>query len=501
MSGVCLAIACALCALCALLASTAGASESYEQEYNRGHEIGIRAYIFGQPLLETERIFKTSTSTTVATEEGYAPVNQLSHFTHLVTTKESVVVAPNDDTLYAVGWLDLSHGGVVLRVPNASRFDVVELVAPWTENFANIGTEASGIYEPGNYLLVPPGADEQLHEAYGLKIIHAPYDRVWAIGRVVVEGPGDTPNALAIEEQMKVVPLYDWFGHGFSYQPPAPRHVVSKATEAHVPGTLAGENPLRYWKALAHALKEFPPSAADQPMLEELATVHIGPGKIPTRGNDGKGVIEGLSHAVAAGAAQVVLDIQASYERGFAAHNGWLVAAAGSYGTNYVFRAEVDRLGVGALAPNVSIYPLALTDDTTARLNGVNGKRYVLHFPASDFPIPVKAFWSLTMYEASGFLVANPFERYALGNRSSLHFNPDGSLNAYVQSAEPTTEQELQNWLPAPAGEFHIVMRLYATEPQDIGPITEGTPGSWQPPKIEPCLASGFTAGGQECAD
>ena len=45
-----------------------------------------------------------------------------------------------------------------------------------------------------------------------------------------------------------------------------------------------------------------------------------------------------------------------------------------------MLRAEVDRLGVGALSPNVSIYPLALTDDTMAKLNGPS-KRYVVHFP------------------------------------------------------------------------------------------------------------------------
>jgi len=495
---VCLAV---VCAVCALLAAGAAASESYEQEYNRGLQLGVRGYIYGEPLLDTERIFKTSTSVTVATEEGYAPVNQLSHFPHLVTTKESIVVAPNDDTLYAIGWLDLRHGPVVMRVPSANRFDVIELVSPWTENFANIGTEASGIYEPGNYLIVPPGADEGLQEAFGLKVIHSPYDRVWAIGRVVVEGPGDTPNALAIEEQMKVVPLEDWLKQGFNYQPPTPRRVVTEPTEAHVPGTLLHESPLRYWKALAHALKQFPPPAADKPILEELAAVHIGPGKIPTRANDGKAVLEGLSNSVSYAAEEVLLDIKESYERGFAAHDGWLVSgSAGHYGTNYVIRAEVDRLGVGALSPNVSIYPLALTDDTEAKLTGFN-KRYVVRFPASDFPIPVKAFWSMTMYEASGFLVANPLERYALGNRSTLHFNPDGSLDVYVQSAEPTNEEQLENWLPAPAGEFHMVMRLYATEPQDIGPITSGAPGSWQPPKIEPCLETGFTAGGQECAD
>ena len=99
----------------------------------------------------------------------------------------------------------------------------------------------------------------------------------------------------------------------------------------------------------------------------------------------------------------------------------------------------------------------------------------------------MKAFWSLTMYEASGFFVSNPLERYALGNRSQVHYNEDGSLNVYMQSRRTHNEQQKENWLPAPAGEFHVVIRLYATEPQDIEPILEGT-GSWQTPLIEPCL-------------
>lgn len=142
--GLCLAVA---CALCALLASVAMA-ESELQEEERGREIGVEAYMYGQPILDTERIFKTSTSVTVATEQGYAPINQFSHFKHLTTNKESVVVAPNDDTLYAVAWLKLNRQPMVLHVPEANRFDVVEMVSPWTENFANIGTEASGIYAP-----------------------------------------------------------------------------------------------------------------------------------------------------------------------------------------------------------------------------------------------------------------------------------------------------------------------------------------------------------------
>lgn len=492
--GLCLAVACALCALFA----GAAMAESELQEVERGRELGIKAYDYGQPVLDAERIYKTSTSVTVATEQGYAPVNQFSHFKHLTTNKESVVVAPNDDTLYAVAWLKLNAQPMVLHVPEANRFDVVEMVSPWTENFANVGTEASGIYAPGNYLVVGPGTDEGMEEVAGLKVIHSPYDRAWLIGRVVVEGPADTPNALAIEEQMEIVPFKKWAKEGLAYKAPPPKKEVTEPTVAHIPGTEGKENKLRYWKALGKALKEFPPPAADKAILEGLATVNIGPGKEPTKSNDGKGVLTGLKEAVAEGPALVLLHVKEAYEAGFVKHNGWLVVDAGKYATNYLLRAEVDRLGVGALSPNVSIYPLALTDDTAAKLNATS-KRYVVHFPAGDFPFPVKAFWSLSMYEASGFFVPNALERYALGNRSQLHFNEDGSLNVYLQTGEPTSEQQAENWLPAPAGEFHVIIRLYATDPEDIEPILEGTAG-WQTPKIEPCLESGLTAGGQECA-
>jgi hypothetical protein len=494
--GFCLA---AMCALSALLAGAALAAETPQQERERAREIGTNGYIYGQPLLDAERVFKTSTSVTVPTGTGYAPVNQFAHFQHLTTTRETVVVAPNDDTLYAVAWVKLNSQPIVLRVPDASRFDVVELVSPWTENFANVGTEASGIYPPGNYLIAGPGTDEGLEEADGLKVIHSPYDRAWLIGRVVEKGPEDNAAALAIEEEMDLVPLRKWLKEGFNYKPPAPKKEVTEPTTYTVPGTGEHENHLKYWSALGRALVKFPPPAADKPVLEELASVNVGPGKVPNAKDDSKAVLEGLREAVSAGPIQVLLDVKAAYEASAKLHDGWLVSGAGKYGTNYVFRAEVDKLGIGALSPNVSIYPLALVDDTGAKLNGTS-TRYVLHFPAGDFPVPVRAFWSLTLYEASGFLVSNPLERYALGNRSTLHFEPDGSLNVYVQTAEPATEAQLENWLPAPSGEFHLIMRLYGTDPEDIEPILTGAPGSFQPPRVEPCLETGLTAGGLECA-
>ena len=435
----------------------------------------------------------------MATESGYAPVNQFSHFKHLVTTNESVVVAPNDDTLYATGWLELKKQPMVLHVPAANRFDVVEMVSPWTENFANVGTEASGILPPGDYLVAGPGTDEGLEEVDGLKVIHSPYDRVWLIGRVVVEGPSDT-EALPLEEQMKIVPLKNWLKEGLSYKPKAAAQGSHRTDGGPHPGhRLNTKSPLLYWKALGKALKQFTPPEADKADPRRTRHRQHRAGQKADQGQRRQGRASAGSKTPSSRArSRSSWPSKKRYTNGFAQHNGWLVVGAGKYGTNYLLRAEVDRLGVGALAPNVSIYPLALTDDTMAKLNGAN-KRYVVHFPASDFPFPVKAFWSLTMYEANGFFVSNPLERYALGNRSQVHYNEDGSLDVYLQSGrthERTAEGEL-----AAGPRRRIPRRHPAVRDRTGGHRTDPRRNRrrWQTPLIEPCLESGFTAGGQEC--
>jgi hypothetical protein len=44
-------------------------------------------------------------------------------------------------------------------------------------------------------------------------------------------------------------------------------------------------------------------------------------------------------------------------------------------------------------------------------------------------------------------------------------------------------------------------MRLYGILPEDIPGIIEGGPTHWQPPTVLPCLATGRTAAGWNCAE
>ncbi len=102
------------------------------------------------------------------------------------------------------------------------------------------------------------------------------------------------------------------------------------------------------------------------------------------------------------------------------------------------------------------MYWTTTVDSSGQTLSGRND--YVLHFPPGGLP-PNDAFWSLTMTDAQKRLVANPANRYAVGDRSGLVPNADGSLDIYIQTASPAGHGS--NWLPAPAGDFMLWLRAY----------------------------------------
>ena len=495
-------LAATLGTLLALAAMPAGAAAGgYAQEYTEGLVLGLQGYVYGEPLMNMQRLYQSNTSVTVADEIGDAPVNQFSHFPALSETKEGEIVAPNADTLYSVAWLQLKPQPIVLHVPaSPGRFSDVPLYSPYEENFANVGEGASGQLPPGNYVIAGPTRLRGVEETEGMRVIHSPYDRVWLLPRTLVRSQQDQSDAVALQAQMKLVPLESWKREGLAYQPPAPEREITQYTAYTVPGTQPGEDPIVYWTALGAALKQFKPPAADAPELKLLARVGIGPGRSPA--NDpklGPGLLAGLRAAVALGPQEVSKGFHQSVLAGFERHNGWGLSRTGTYGTEYPLRAVVDQFGLAALKPNIAIYPFATSDRTGAPLTGA--KRYLVHMPSSDFPVPVQGFWSLTMYATNGYFIPNSLERFTLGDRSPLHFEADGSLNIYVQSEEPTSEAELSNWLPAPAAaEFQLILRLYGLEEAAIGPLIEGAPGSFALPTILPCGAENKTSTGIECA-
>ena len=155
--------------------------------------------------------------------------------------------------------------------------------------------------------------------------------------------------------------------------------------------------------------------------------------------------------------------------------NGWSMNTdtMGVYGNYYLKRAIITQLGLGANLPEDAIYPINLADETGKPLDG--GSNYVLHFDKGATP-PVNAFWSVTLYDAQGYQVANSLNRFAVSSWMPFKTNSDGSLDLYFQSASPGADKEA-NWLPAPKGPFNLTMRLYA-------PKMEALTGKWNPPPV-----------------
>lgn len=96
---------------------------------------------------------------------------------------------------------------------------------------------------------------------------------------------------------------------------------------------------------------------------------------------------------------------------------------------------------------------------------------YTLQFDKDQTP-PTNAFWSLTMYDTTGFFYDNPFNRYAIGDRNPLKKNADGSVDIYIQNENPGKNKE-ENWLPAQKAPFNLMLRVY-------WPKEEMVNGSWK---------------------
>lgn len=458
-------------------------------EYQRALSLGVQAYVYGYPLLDTDRVFKTSTSVNVSDGAGGGPVNQFSHIRRLANPSDKTVVAPNHDTLYSMAWLDLVAQPIVVHMPVVRRrFTVLELLDPYTENFASIGSVG---HPGGNYAIVRPGWHGRLPR--GVREIRSPYTRVWIVGRTYIRDAADTPNVTRIQNKYSLTPLDRW---GTSYRPKRPEHIDRTPKQYKVPGTQPGENALAFFDSLGDQLKRFRPSPADRPLLRQLATVGIGAGLHPRSNRRLDAAIrQGLHDAVAAGAKQVTADVQRAFLTIAPKHDGWLVSSTGRYGTDYTTRAVVDAIGLGAPRSSLAIYPFTVTDENLRPLSGAS--RYVAHISARYLPFPVRAFWSLTLYDSKGFFVPNRAKIYLINNRSDVRYNADRSLDIYIQPKPPSNPRQRQNWLPSPAGRaFRLIMRLYV--PKNVAGILSGR--SWQPPTILPCPASGITSAGTACA-
>lgn len=419
-------------------------NDSYQARENDAYTIGVQAYIYGLAPVIMERTEKRFVSTPGM---GHAPINQFGHATRLATPNDTDVVAPNADTLYSVAWLELGNGPVVLHVPDTiERYYVMQLLDAYTNTFDSVGRRTTGTGE-GNFAIVGPGWNGSLPT--DVKRIRSPTNTVWIIGRVLVNGESDLPDVLALQEQFTLTPLE-------KYEMPATN--VKNQTLADFNKMVASpdaQEKLRFFEELRVALKNNPPPQGEAALMALFDRIGLGKNETPYGTDLDPAVADGLSRAIKD--ANQIIDNKWKTETGMNI-NGWVYKTnTGTYGYDDLLRAAVTKGSLGNNLPQEAIYAKAITDCDGNQLNGAS--KFVMHF-ANGMTPPVDTFWSLTMYNSTTYmLVPNDIKRYAIGDRTpGLQYNPDGSLDIYIQHDKPANES---NWLPTPEGNFYIILRMY----------------------------------------
>ncbi|MER6332208.1 DUF1254 domain-containing protein [Streptomyces sp. NPDC001034] len=419
------------------------------------------AYTYLYPLVMMDVTRRQATSPLAAEQPGYGPPNEFHHMREFPSAEFRAVVRPNFDTLYSNAWLDLTGGPVELRVSDtADRYFMLPLMDMWTDVFATIGARTTGTGDQ-DYLIVGPDYDGTPRD--GVTVLRAPTPHVWIIGRTQTNGPADYEAVWEVQD-------------GYTLTAVPPRGYDDLDSDIDVTAdALALVNKLSavdFFSWAAEALAVNPPHVADFSVLARIANLGIVPGQ---KFDPGRFTEADLAE-IDAGAQEALAEILGSMASFGVAANGWRTSldTMGVYGNSYFKRAGVAAGGLGANPPEDAVYPVLAADADGEPVNGDND--YLLRFEAAAMP-PAGAFWSVTMYDAEGYQVANEIDRFALGDRDDLvHDQQDGSLTLYISQRNPGPDHEA-NWLPAPSGPLGITMRLYAPEPEVLD-------GTWNPPAV-----------------
>jgi hypothetical protein len=348
------------------------------------------------------------------------------------------------------------------------RYYLMPMLDGWTTVFQVPGKRTTGT-KAQTYAITGPGWKGTLPA--GVKEYKSPTNIVWLLGRIYCTGtPEDYAAVHKLQDEFKLVPLSSY---GRPYTPPAGTVDSSIDMKTAVREQVNRMSANEYFTLLCKLMKDNPPAAADAPQLAKFAKIGIVAGK----DFDASKLKADFAKRVPEVAFDRVM-LQFKINKDMKDINGWgFTTKTGVYGTDYLMRAFVTAIGLGANRPQDAVYPTSMKDAEDRTYDGAN--KYLVRIPKGQLP-PVTGFWSITMYDGSYFFVPNPINRYSISARQSLKTNPDGSTDLYIQKDSPGKDKE-SNWLPAPPGKFILMLRMYWPNEKSPSIIN----GTWAPPPVK----------------
>ncbi|PLW69356.1 DUF1254 domain-containing protein [Pseudohalioglobus lutimaris] len=464
-----------LLAMMGLIAACSGAvAQTVAVTPEEAARVARDGYIYGFPMVMN---YKTMWNYVVDEDspEYKGPFNQVSCDARLFTPQDKAVVTPNADTPYCMFWIDLRAEPMILSVPGieARRYYSFQLIDLYTHNFGYVGTLSAG-NEAGRYLISGPGWDGK-KPAGVTDVLRSETSFIFTVARTQLFGPDDLNSVKDIQGQYQLQPLSAFSGQA---PPAAPARPDFPTWDE---GSQLDQRFFIYLDFMMDLLGQ--PGPGEEALWQDLARLGVGPGQNFKLDALSAGQLEALNAGVKQGFTEMEAFI-AEHSNDPLASGKWFgtrafldESARSNYGLDQpdMLRSVAAHMGLYGNSAAEAVYPTYLTDAEGAPLDG-SSRRYTISFASGALP-PVKAFWSLTMYDGKTQLfIENPLDRYLLSSEmlEQMKREEDGSLVLYVQKDSPGPELE-SNWLPAPDGPFYMVLRLY-------GPEETALQGRWTPP-------------------
>jgi hypothetical protein len=449
-----------------------GVVQTRDVGVHEAHEIAMQAYIYGYSLITSE-VTRVQMSNVATVEALRGPMNTFVNVKRYPPANYRGVSAPNADTLYSVAWLDLAEPIVFTHPDMGKRFFLFEMVDLWMDVFDSPGTRTTG-GKAAKYLITGPGWKGIVPA--GMSHIPVSTRCMVILGRTYANGSEADYRAVnALQAQFKLVPLSAW-GKKYTYQAPPVNPSPGFSMSAKPQDAILALGTKGYFDLMTRLMGEAaPPAPMDVPILARMSKIGIEPGKpfeMSALDEDVRAALQDLPHTALA-------KIEASRDTLGEMRNGWVITKGlGVYATDYLKRAVVAAFGWPANFEKDAVYPYTDVDAEGHKLTGADS--YTLTFPKGHTP-PVNGFWSITMYQVDNgwWFVPNKLDRFTVSPRNNPRLDKDGSLTLHFQRTSPGKARE-SNWLPAPEGEFVLMLRMY---------WPKGTPpslldGSWTPPPV-----------------
>ena len=394
--------------------------------------------------------------------------NHFIHFRRLAQPEQRAVVLGNRNTLYSVGWLDLSKGPVVFTIPDmGDRYYVMPLLDAWTNTFESLGSRTTG-QGTQNYLISGPGFEGETPD--GFTQIVSPTNMVWITGRIQADSAEDAQQVVALQDQFKLMTYTEHLGGSDPFQNFQPQFTFAKVG-LPVPYSLRMEAEEFYDTFLSLWRMNQSPDE-DRELVKLMARA----GLVLEELEKFSDLDPNVQSVLEAGLKSKQAAYSKAFYEGTSQTEDWLFntdPTMGNWGIEFGRRAYWAMWGLGTNISQDAVYGVTQLDSELRALNGQN--TYRIRFEPGELP-PTNAFWSVTSYDVEGYLERNSVDRYSLGSNHQLNFNEDGSLELLLTHSKPTDEN--LNWVPVPEEEFKILLRIY-------WPKREVLEGSWSLPDVE----------------